>query len=227
MQKALDYNHPCVSNSGSPLTLIMCKAHFHMKIRLHSKCGGAWGHGPVAESALQKNKGQLRQFDWRAVEKGEGFSTEAVGWVYRISTFCIAYPAMFLELIICLPKNVRRMNPDILRLGHASSPTPTWSVQFKAFEGQKGQQTWTVNILHFPQLWIEQGLLWRGAIHQCSLASVATPYPFPPHGPPPISWVSLPYLLPCLLTIILTSTGSHISHSHCSGMIVCDILNPQ
>lgn len=28
-----------VSNSGSPLRLIMCKAHFHIEIRLHFKLG--------------------------------------------------------------------------------------------------------------------------------------------------------------------------------------------
>lgn len=65
MQKAPDYTHPCVSNSGSPPSLIMCKAHFHIEIRLLCKCGGAWGHGPVADLLLKKN-GQLHCFDWGA-----------------------------------------------------------------------------------------------------------------------------------------------------------------
>lgn len=227
MQKALDYNHPCVSNSGSPLTLIMCKAHFHMKIRLHSKCGGAWGHGPVAESALQKNKGQLRQFDWRAVEKGEGFSTEAVGWVCRISTFCIAYPAMFLELIICPPKKCQKDEPRHSQARPClQSHSDLISLRLLKDRRVSRHELWISFIS--PQLWIEQGLLLVQPIHQCLLASVATPYPFPPHGPPPpVYWVSLLYLLPCLLTIILTSTGRHTPHSHCSGMLVCDILNPQ
>lgn len=42
-KRALDLNYRCVSNSGSPLSFIMCKAHFHIEIRLHFKSGGAGG----------------------------------------------------------------------------------------------------------------------------------------------------------------------------------------
>lgn len=51
MKKIMDRNHPCVSNSGSPFSLIMCKAHFHIEIRLHSKHGG--GLGAMALSPTQ------------------------------------------------------------------------------------------------------------------------------------------------------------------------------
>lgn len=51
--KALDCNHWCVSNSRSPLCLIMCKAHFHIEIRLHFKHGGV-GWGDMGQGACHR-----------------------------------------------------------------------------------------------------------------------------------------------------------------------------
>lgn len=56
MQEALDSNHPCVSNSGSPPNLILSEAHFHIEIRLHSQCWGGEGREAMTPSPTHCSK---------------------------------------------------------------------------------------------------------------------------------------------------------------------------
>lgn len=117
MQKALDYNHPCVSNSGSPPSLIMCKAHFHIEIRLHSKCGGSMRLLPHHRLTAQK-KGQLHRFDWGAVEEGRRLQHFVSRMFFYASvTFYIAHPAVFLGMIICPHRHLQsHLWLDLFRL---------------------------------------------------------------------------------------------------------------
>lgn len=93
-KKSLDHSHSTVSNSGSPFYLIMCKAHFHIEIRLHFKRGGTdmW-LGGLSPTLCVCKKGQLHQFDWRAVENAEGCSVRA-GFTHQYSSYGFP-PTMF------------------------------------------------------------------------------------------------------------------------------------
>lgn len=119
MKKGLDRNHPCVSNSGSPLSFIMCKAHFHIEIRLRG--GGGVALSPTQCVCKKGNCISLIEELLRMLKA----SASACRPVLRISTSCIAYPCRVFSTDYMFPTSVRkRMNPDIR--GQAVPPFWLW-----------------------------------------------------------------------------------------------------
>lgn len=108
-KKALDPNHSGVSNSGSPLSLIMCKAHFHIEIRLHFKRGGTWGRGPVIKSVCFVKRAIASI--WLNSCWAEAFSVQA-GFTHQHSEYCFPHRVFSTDYMSPLPNVRKRMNPD-------------------------------------------------------------------------------------------------------------------
>lgn len=94
-KKAPDPNHSCVSNSGSPFSLITCKAHVHIEIRPQFELGWRNCIGPRPCQQLSHFFFSAIVVDWRIVGNVQ------TAFTHQYIERCVVPPAAFWALITC------------------------------------------------------------------------------------------------------------------------------
>lgn len=140
-------NHQCVSN-WVPSVLHYVQSLLSYWNQTSFETGQGRGGVGILPLTVNLKKGQMHQFDWRAVKTGEGSCFQRTGLFYASVLLVLLRSAVFLAVITCPSQHPAAPSPNCQksdvprrpwRSGLYSGPRLLCADTFFFFEGQEGQ----------------------------------------------------------------------------------------